>query len=43
VDRNRLDAHLLTGPDDAIGDLASIGDQNFADLSHKNDATVITE
>ena len=29
IDRDRLDAHLAGGLDDAAGDLAAIGDQDF--------------
>jgi hypothetical protein len=39
VNGDRLDAHLLAGPDDATGNLAAIGDQNLLKLarikSHK--------
>ena len=40
VNSDSLDAHLLAGPDDATGDLATIGDQDLFELarieSHKN-------
>jgi hypothetical protein len=33
MDGDRLDAHLLARPDDAAGDLAAIGDQDFFELA----------
>src|SRR6185503_15455828 len=33
VNRDRLDAHLLTGPDDATGNLATIGDQDLLEFA----------
>src|SRR6476646_6276514 len=33
VNSDRLDAHLLAGPDDATGNLAAIGDQDFLELA----------
>src|SRR5215470_643906 len=43
VHGDRLDAHLLAGPDDATGNLAAIGDQDLLELArikgHKIRAT----
>src|SRR5215212_2576054 len=33
VNGNRLNAHLLAGPDDATGNLAAIGDQDLFELA----------
>jgi hypothetical protein len=33
VNGDRLDPHFLTGPNDPAGDLASIGDEYFANFS----------
>ena len=33
VHGDRADAHLFAGPDDSTGNLAAIGDQDFAEAS----------
>jgi hypothetical protein len=42
VNGDGLDSHFLAGPDDATGDLATIGDQDLLELarikSHKKSA-----
>ena len=35
VNGDRLDAHLLAGPDYPAGDLAAVCYKNFLDLTHK--------
>jgi hypothetical protein len=34
---HRPDTHFLAGPDDAAGNLAAVGNQNFANLAFHNE------